>query len=277
MPQATSFWKSLQKLDDFVNVSMQMDIGNGKRTRFWLDNWKGNILRWEYGVLFTFVRDINISVADSWKNNNWVLYLKEPLSQQALQQKESLIRALPQMIFTPPNDQPIWRWDTTSRYSVKSCYTAIKEGPFIASNIEIIWKLNIPTRVTIFIWLLLQDRLLTYDNLIKRGWCIPNMCYMCRSSIENATHLFSKCTYIAEVRGILTVINAATMTITSEFRQGQYANTILKGGSKQLNKLQITLCFVIWRERCARIFRQQSKNQQQLAMEVMQEFKSWVT
>jgi hypothetical protein len=73
MTQAIPFWKSLQKLDDFVNVSMQMDIKNGKMTRFWLDNWKGNILRWEYGVLFTFVQDINISVADSWQNNNWVL------------------------------------------------------------------------------------------------------------------------------------------------------------------------------------------------------------
>jgi hypothetical protein len=100
---------------------------------------------------------------------------------------------------------------------------------------------------------------------------------MCRSSIENAAHLFSECTYIAEVRGILTVTNVATMMIMPEFSQGLYANTILKGGSKQLNKLQITLCFVIWRERCARIFRQQTKNQQQLAMEVMQEFRSWVT
>jgi Reverse transcriptase (RNA-dependent DNA polymerase) len=70
MTQATPFWKSLQKLDDFVNVSMQMDIKNEKMMRFWLDNWKGDILQWEYGVLFTFVQDINISVADSWQNNN---------------------------------------------------------------------------------------------------------------------------------------------------------------------------------------------------------------
>jgi hypothetical protein len=34
MTQATPFWKSLQKLDDFVNISMQMDIRNGKMTRF---------------------------------------------------------------------------------------------------------------------------------------------------------------------------------------------------------------------------------------------------
>jgi hypothetical protein len=103
------------------------------------------------------------------------------------------------------------------------------------------------------------------------------MCYMCRSSIENATHLFMECAYIAEVRTTLIEINAATMMITQAFNQGHYTDTILMGGSKQLNKLQITLCFVIWREKCARIFRQQSKNQQKLAMEVMQEFRSWVT
>jgi hypothetical protein len=36
------------------------------------------------GVLFTFVEDENISVADSWQQNNLVLYLKESLSQQAV-------------------------------------------------------------------------------------------------------------------------------------------------------------------------------------------------
>jgi hypothetical protein len=63
------------------------------------------------------------------------------------------------------------------------------------------------------------------------------MCYMCRSSIENATHLFTECAYIAEVRTTLIEINAATMTITQAFNQGHYTDTILIGGSKQLNKL----------------------------------------
>jgi uncharacterized membrane protein len=72
MTRTTPFWKSLQNLDDFVNISMQMEIGNEKRTRFWIDNWQGTILRWEFRVLFTFVQDTNISV------------VQEPLSQQAL-------------------------------------------------------------------------------------------------------------------------------------------------------------------------------------------------
>jgi hypothetical protein len=57
------------------------------------------------------------------------------------------------------------------------------------------------------------------------------MCYMCRSSIENAAHLFSECTYTAEVRGIIILINASTMMLTPEFSQGQYENTILEGGA----------------------------------------------
>jgi hypothetical protein len=54
---------------------------------------------------------------------------------------------------------------------------------------------------------------------------------MCRSSIENAAHLFSECTYTAEVRGIIILINASTMMLTPEFSQGQYENTILEGGA----------------------------------------------
>jgi hypothetical protein len=72
MTRTTPFWKSLQNLDDFVNISMQMEIGNEKRTRFWIDNWQGTIFRWKFRVLFTFVQDTNISV------------VQEPLSQQAL-------------------------------------------------------------------------------------------------------------------------------------------------------------------------------------------------
>jgi hypothetical protein len=53
-------------------------------------------------------------------------------SQQAIQQKQCLIRDLPQIN-----------------------YTAIQQGPFIASETEGIWKLKLPTRIIIFTWLLL--------------------------------------------------------------------------------------------------------------------------
>jgi hypothetical protein len=65
MNQATPFWILLNKLEDFVNISMKFEIGNGEKIIFWLDNWQGTILKWEYRVLFTFVQDTNISIAES--------------------------------------------------------------------------------------------------------------------------------------------------------------------------------------------------------------------
>jgi hypothetical protein len=32
--QATLIWTSLKKLDDFVNIAVKMDIGNGENMRF---------------------------------------------------------------------------------------------------------------------------------------------------------------------------------------------------------------------------------------------------
>jgi hypothetical protein len=60
-----------------------------------------------------------------------------------------------------------------------------------------------------------------------------NMCCMCRSSMENAVHLFFDSIYTASVREIMILLNAHTMVLTSDFNQEQYENTILNvGGAK---------------------------------------------
>lgn len=63
----------------------------------------------------------------------------------------------------------IWRLTKSGVFSVKSFYRALMiQGsgfPF-----KRIWKFKIPPRVTVFLWLLLKNSVLTKDNLLKRGW-----------------------------------------------------------------------------------------------------------
>jgi hypothetical protein len=40
-------------------------------------------------------------------------------------------------------------------------------------------------------------------------------------------------------------------------------------------RLQMTTCFVIWRERCARIFREENKSPLMLVREILLEYKIW--
>jgi len=39
-----------------------------------------------------------------------------------------------------------------------------------------LWKLKAPLRCKITLWLALNNKLLTWDNGLKRGWCRPNHC-----------------------------------------------------------------------------------------------------
>ena len=48
---------------------------------------------------------------------------------------------------------------------------AMIEGPAIKLRIQVIWKLEAPTKVTVFMWLMLRNKVLTIDNILRRkGW-----------------------------------------------------------------------------------------------------------
>jgi zinc-binding in reverse transcriptase len=41
----------------------------------------------------------------------------------------------------------------------------------IKNPLRVLWKLQLPIKITVFMWLLLQNKLFTIDNLAKRGGC----------------------------------------------------------------------------------------------------------
>lgn len=61
------------------------------------------------------------------------------------------------------------------------------------------WKCKAPLRCKITLCLALNNKLLTWDNGLKRGWCGPNKCVLCKSSVESIAHLFISCPYAGQV------------------------------------------------------------------------------
>ena len=54
---------------------------------------------------------------------------------------------------------------------------------------KIIWFVKAPRRVSFFVWTATWGRILTHDNLIKRGFSLVGWCCMCRRSGETVDHL----------------------------------------------------------------------------------------
>jgi hypothetical protein len=100
---------------------------------------------------------------------------------------------------------------------------------------EDMWRATSEPKCKFFSWLVLQDKVLTTDNMTKKIWTCDPMCSLCFSLLETTPHLLIECNYTETVWDIV----AAHFTLPS-FRtlhaQGgllQWTNFLRSTGSKR--------------------------------------------
>lgn len=64
---------------------------------------------------------------------------------------------------------------------------------------KIIWKLSIPEKCKIFNWLCYNNKLLTYEVLVKKGFSGPSICLLCYNDCKISDNLMIQCKYSKEV------------------------------------------------------------------------------
>jgi hypothetical protein len=98
-------------------------------------------------------------------------------------------------------DEPVWRWTSNWRFSVKSIYEHLTSDD-MGSAYKRIWKSKIPEKIKIFMWLLEQRDVLTKDNMVKRNWHGNLDCYFCGAP-ESNDHLFFDCPIAKVIWGVV--------------------------------------------------------------------------
>jgi len=56
-----------------------------------------------------------------------------------------------------------------------------------------IWMVKVTVKIICFMWICIEDRILTGINYQKRGGINPSVCALCLKEEESATHLFVDC------------------------------------------------------------------------------------
>jgi hypothetical protein len=62
-----------------------------------------------------------------------------------------------------------------------------------------LWYWQLPLKVKLFMWLLLEQRIITWENLVKRGFLGPRRCVLCGKSEELVYHLFVDCNFTKDI------------------------------------------------------------------------------
>jgi zinc-binding in reverse transcriptase len=102
-------------------------------------------------------------------------------------------------------------------------------------------------------WLMLLKRILTTDNLKKRGWALLNICVMCRADEESVHHLLNSCDYIRSLS------HALLPDFTNDLPPDLLAAITDITVQKKIREIILIAQFIIWREHCSRIFKNQMK------------------
>jgi 5-methylcytosine-specific restriction endonuclease McrA len=81
------------------------------------------------------------------------------------------------------------------------------------------WKINVPPKLHVFLWLLANEKVLTRDNLAKRRQVDDLTCLYCNDT-ESVKHVFFECCVakwlwevLAEVTGLPVIIDFENMEL----------------------------------------------------------------
>lgn len=113
-----------------------------------------------------------------------------------LQQKLSLI-TIP---LTHKEDRLIWKHSHDGNLSFKYAYlfqsnTSVSPPGWC----KFIWNIAIPPSKSLLLWRILEDKLPTDDQLIKRVCQIPFVCNLCSLASEISAHLFLDCSFATQI------------------------------------------------------------------------------
>ncbi|GMN66424.1 hypothetical protein TIFTF001_035490 [Ficus carica] len=106
-------------------------------------------------------------------------------------------------------DRMIWHFERRGRYMVKSGYwVATTKKTLVTSSgggrdrrwWGLLWSLNIPNKVKVFLWRSFQGILPSFGNLVKKGIKYISTCPRCREELESVSHVLWHCPLSKEVR-----------------------------------------------------------------------------
>lgn len=144
------------------------------------------------------------------------------------------------------------RWDNSNdATSLSSIWQTLRPRALRPSWIYLVWhKFSVP-RFAFHIWLVLKQRLLTRDRMLRFGMNVNSGCLLCNAVLETHEHLFCDCPY---TRTILASCPVPLHVTWEQFLEGN-----ITGGTTDFVRRNVAHRFVatayhfIWKERNLRI------------------------
>ncbi|CAN1797783.1 Putative ribonuclease H protein At1g65750 [Linum perenne] len=245
-----ALWSGFYKEWDSILLGARSAIRNDRDTLFWTARWVDSGSRLLDTVEDTdAARNLSESVAD-YTNSDEQWDVEKLTSVLSLDQVSLVVG------MTPPRaesgeDQWVWGGETNGHFSIRSAYKLIytQANSVAHDRWKLCWKWKGPNRIRHFLWLTIQEKLLTNSERVKRHMTSNADCEHCHHQAEIVIHVLRDCTFATEVWRLIREFD-----VTGADWQGDLTDWMGHRLRSMNNLLFAIVCWLLWRARNERIF-----------------------
>ena len=262
-----------------LRASTYVTVGNGKLAKFWESAWiSGRAPRDLAPNLYKLAWRKNITVRDDLEDDKWTRGLWRMSTAEEIAEFVSLWFLVQNVQLTDSEDEIRWKWTADGNYTAKSAYNIQFSGAYCTFDAKAIWRAKTEGKHRFFAWLLVQNKLLTADKLIKRNWQCNPTCPLCDQAPETAQHLCLNCVYAQEVWVLVAQWTEGLVAVPDrEAKMEHWWNGSLTGIPKSIKRekasILIYTAWNIWKERNRRVFEGCSAPPQRVLALIKEEMK----
>ena len=145
-------------------------------------------------------------------------------------------------------DQMWWVPKKKGEFDIRSYYKTLRGSSLNIFPWKGIWGVKVPRWVSFFVWIAAWEKILTSDNLRRRGFSIVDWCCMCRYSGETVDHLLIHCEKVNQLRCFVLRSFGISWVSPSDRSSFWMEELVGKHSSDIWNLIPLCLIWCIWRE-----------------------------
>jgi hypothetical protein len=135
--------------------------------RFWKDYWFGSCsLAIEFWEIYFIVNEQGKIMSEAWDGINLKFTFRRSVDSRLMTMWLELLQIASSIQLNDEDYTMIWKFNSSGKYYVQSLYAVVNDRGI--DYTPVMWKIPVPPRLHIFLWLLANNKTLTRYNLAKK-------------------------------------------------------------------------------------------------------------